>query len=125
MITASDLLDSTTLDQDLRQSVRYGTAYVAYQQAIEQVERLAARSQLFQEDVSTAKAVVRTLFLWHCSRDGQMNITLDEMTEAVLPDEGFLDSPQDNLLSVLGSMEDVSQIKFDSSEGELHLMPMW
>ena len=120
LITASDLLDSTTLDQDLRQSVRYGTAYVAYQQAIEQVERLAARSQLFQEDVSTAKAVVRTLFLWHCSRDGQMNITLDEMTEAVLPDEGFLDSPQDNLLSVLGSMEDVSQIKFDSSEGELH-----
>ena len=119
LITASDLLESDTLDQDLRQSVRYGSAYRAYQQAIEQVERLATRSRIFEEDVPVAKAVVRTLFLWHCSRDGQMSMTLDEMTEAVLPDEGFLDSPQDNLLSVLGSMEDVSQVEFDPDIGEL------
>ena len=120
LITVSDLLDSDTLDQDLRQSVRYGTAYRAYEQAIEQVERLTARNSIFEQHGLMAKAVVRTLFLWHCSRDGQMNITLDEMTEAVLPDEGFLDSPQDNLLSVLGYMEDVPQITFDYNKGELH-----
>ena len=119
LITASDLLESDTLVQDLRQSVRYGSAYLAYQQAIEQVERLAARNRIFEEDVPVAKVVVRTLFLWHCSRDGQMNISLDEMTEAVIPDEGFLDSPQDSLLSVLGSMDDVSQVDFDPDKGEL------
>ena len=119
LITVADLLESDTLDQDLQQSVRYGAAYIAYQQAIEQVERLATRSQIFEEDVPVAKAVVRTLFLWHCSRDGQMKITLDEMTEAVLPDEGFLDSPQDTMLSVLASIEDASQVEFDSDTGEL------
>ena len=120
LVTVSDLLDSDTLGQDLRQSVRYGTAYLAYQQAIEQVEQLALRGRISQEDFPTAKAVVRTMFLWHCSRDGQMSITLEEMTEAVLPDEGFLSSPQDNLLSVLGSIEDVSQIEFDSNRRELY-----
>ena len=119
LITVADLLESDTLDQDLQQSVRYGAAYGAYQQAIEQVERLASRGRIFEEDVPTATAVVRTLFLWHCSRDGQMNITLDEMTEAVLPDEGILDSPQDALLSILAAMEDVPQVDFDSEAGEL------
>ena len=90
LVTVSDLLDSNTLDQDLRQSIRYGTAYLAYQQAIEQVEQLKLRNTISQEDFPTAMAVVRTMFLWHCSRDGQINITLDEMTEAVLPAEGFL-----------------------------------
>ena len=119
LIRASDLLDSDTLDQDLRQSVRYGSAYRAYRQAIEHVERMATRGRLFDEDLPMATAVVRTLFLWHCSRDGQINITLDEMVEAVLPEEGFLDSPQDTLLSVVGSMEDVSQVGYDSDTGEL------
>ena len=119
LITASDLLESDTLEQDLQQSVRYGAAHNAYQQAIEQVERLAARDRVFEDDVPTAMAIVRTLFLWHCSRDGQTNITLDEMTEAVLPEEGILDSPQDALLSILGAIEDVPQIDFDPETGEL------
>ena len=119
LVTVSDLLDSDTLDQDLRQSVRYATAYLAYQQAIEQVEQLKLRNTISQEDFPTAMAVVRTMFLWHCSRDGQINITLDEMTEAVLPPEGFLASPQDNLLSVLGCIQDIPQIEFDANRAEL------
>ena len=119
LITAADLLDSDTLHQDLRQSVRYSAAYRAYEQAIELIERLVSRGQISQEDASTASDITRTLFLWHCSRDGHTPMSLDEISEAIVPEEGFLDSPKDVVLSILDSMADVPQIKYDAEKREL------
>ena len=119
LIAAGDLLESDSLDQDLQQSGRYQAAHRAYKQAIEQVRRLESRGSLFESDLPVATAIIKTLFLWYCSRDGQMSMTLSELTEAISPEEGFLDSPQDTLLSVLAAMEDVPQVEFDTMTGEL------
>ena len=119
LVAAHDLLDSNTLRQDLSQSARYGEAYRACEQALEHAERLESRGEISQEDAPIAKAVIKTLFLWRCSRDGHVPMTLDEMSEAVAPEEGFLDSPQDALLAALQAMDDIPQIAHDEEKGEI------
>ena len=119
LVAARDLLDSDTLRQDLRQSARYGEAYRACEQALEHAERLESRGEISQEDAPIAKAVIRTLFLWRCSRDAHTPMALGEMSEAVAPDEGFLDSPEDALLAALQAMEDIPQIEYDAQKREL------
>ncbi|MBI4331690.1 MAG: hypothetical protein HY673_10460 [Chloroflexi bacterium] len=114
LVTAADLMESDNLTGALT-SVTYADAYKAYQQAIDGLDRLNMDRD---DELPLARSVVRTAFLWHIARRGQMPMRLEEMAEAVVADEGMFGKPEDAVLNVVALMQDMPQIKYDKAKRE-------
>lgn len=114
MITASDLLEAESLREAL-QSVRYVDAYRAYTQAVEAIDRLDMDPQ---DELPLARAVVRTMFLWHIARSGQVPMRLNDIAEAVVAEEGMFDNVEDAVLNVVSLMDDLPQLQYDRERKE-------
>jgi len=111
LVKVADLLDSHNLIIDLQTAV-YHEAYQSYQSALQ------ALPDLFddEQDLGTARDILKTLFLWHCAFTGTpRGMTATDLAEACLADHDLL-KKEDHVEFILGRLRDNQVIDYQSKD---------
>lgn len=113
LVTASDLMVSKDL-YDAMETEVYREAHRAYQSAISTLEEY----DLDEEDKNLADKIIKTLFLMFIAyKDTPKSLSVQELTEATLTSKGILKQGEDNVLRVLNTIRDLSQVYYTKEKG--------
>lgn len=111
LIRVADLLESDHL-QDCLNTTVYKPALDAYRVAREGLESLG----LEPDDLSLARDVLATLFLWHLAHlERPRPLSLTELAQATLATSDILRA-EDAVAYVLARMRDLPQVRFEQQE---------
>ena len=114
LIRVADMLASDHLVEDCLTTTVYREAYQAYRVAREALDVF----DLEPDDLSLAKDVLSTLFLWYLAHmEAPRRMSLEEIAEATLTTDDLLRAP-DNVAYVLSLVQALDQIDFDSESAQ-------
>ena len=114
LIRVSDLLTSRHLVEDCLTTTVYKDAYQAYKAACESLELFG----LEPDDLSLARDVLSTLFLWHLAfLEAPRRMSLQDLAQATLTTDDFMRA-EDNVAYVLSQVRALPQIDFDNESAQ-------